>query len=66
MLVQAVKGSEVLMTNEIREKVLEQHLFFNDGDSYHWFFDFKVGDVWVHSKYISNDLEKCFIELSKL
>lgn len=65
MIVLATEGSKHLMTTEIKDEVMKQDIFFNDVDSYHWFFDFKVGDVWVSSKYISNDFKECVIELFK-
>jgi hypothetical protein len=40
----------------IRDRVLEQPVFFNDTSSRHWFFDFKIGDLWISSITINNEL----------
>ena len=47
----------------IAEKVVEQNLFFCDRGSYHWFFDFKIEDMWVSSIRINNELTKFSVEV---
>lgn len=47
----------------IRARVLEQPVFFNDTLSRHWFFDFKVRDLWISSITINNELTEFNVEV---
>ena len=47
----------------IRDLVLEQPVFFNDTSSRHWFFDFKVQDIWISAVNINNELTEFTVEV---
>ena len=47
----------------IRDRVLEQPVFFNDTSSRHWFFDFKVDGIWISSRRINNELTEFGIDV---
>ena len=40
--------------NEILKAIAKQPLFFNDLTSEHWFFDFKIDNLWISSIKINN------------
>lgn len=47
----------------IRDRVLEQPVFFNDTSSRHWFFDFKVRGLWISAVNINNELTEFTMEV---
>ena len=47
----------------IQDEINKQQIFFNDLDAKHWFFDFKINDLWISSVEINNELTKCTIEI---
>jgi len=59
--IKAIKGVDV--TPEISEAVLNADIFWSDDRNEHYFFDFKVGDKWISSRCISNDLQNFLIEI---
>jgi hypothetical protein len=61
LTVEAVKGG--LVTPAIAEAVAEQAIYWNDSRCEHWFFDFKVGEEWISSRFINNELTKFMIEI---
>jgi len=54
-----------LLTEEIEKAVQEQVIYWSDDRMTHWFFDFKVDDVWVSAMHINNELTECHLDLFK-
>jgi len=51
------------LTDEIKEEIQKRQIWWSDDRLCHWFFDFKVGDVWVSVKHINNELTECVVDL---
>ena len=51
------------LTDEIKEEIQKQQIWWSDDRLCHWFFDFMVDNVWVSVKHINNELTECVVEL---
>ncbi len=60
-LVRSVKDG--IVTEEIAQAVIRQTIYWNDSRLEHWFFDFKVGDKWISSRNINNELTEFLVEI---
>ena len=59
--VKAIKDVEV--TREISDAVLNAEIYWSDDRNEHYFYDFKIGNKWISSRVISNDLRNFLIEI---
>jgi len=50
---------------EIKREVLQQNIFFSDANNDHYFYDFKVGNLWVSSVSINNELTEIEISITE-
>lgn len=51
------------LTKEIVDAVKNQVIFWSDDRNEHYFFDFKVGGVWVSSVKINNELTEVVVDI---
>ncbi len=59
--IKAIKGA--IVTPEIAEAVSNVEIYWNDLKSEHYFYDFKVGNKWISSRVIDNELTNFLIEI---
>ena len=60
-----IDNNPALLTKEIIDAVNKQTIFWSDDRCTHWFFDFKVGDLWVSAWSINNELTECIVDIYK-
>lgn len=63
--IEVVKGNN-LLTDKIREELenFNKPIYWSDDRMCHWFFDYKIGDVWVSNLNIDEDFN-IVVELFK-
>ncbi len=52
-----------LNVQDIVNVIRTRTIYFNDLTSEHWFFDFKLDNLWISSLNISNDFKNVNIEI---
>lgn len=58
-------NAPLLIREEAKLEAENQDIYFNDIDSYSWFFDFKYRGYWVSSVDIANDHSYMVIDIVK-
>jgi len=65
MQIQVHPKSNVELTDETVEAINKRTIYWSDDRLCHWFFDFKINDVWISQVYINNELTHCTVKLEK-
>ena len=61
-----IKQGQELLTDEIKKGLedFKEIIFFNDLSAKHWFFDYKINDVWIEG--LKVDCNKMIIDINKI